>query len=127
MFKVTVKQKGDWNRTDRFLKNAQKMKVKSLLTGYGQAGVTALASATPKDSSLTASSWDFSINYKRGRYTIEWFNTNVNRGVVIAILIQYGHGTGTGGYVRPTDYINPAMKPIFEKLADELWKEVKRL
>jgi len=127
MFKVTVKQKGNWNRTDRFLKNAQRMKAQTLLRRYGQMGVTALSSATPKDSSLTASSWDFSISYKHGRYTIEWFNTNVNRGVVIAILIQYGHATGTGGYVRPTDYINPAMRPIFEKLADDLWKEVKRL
>ena len=103
------------------------MNVLSILRRYGQAGVAALSSATPIDSGLTASSWDFSVNHDRLGYTIEWFNTHENRGVVIAILIQYGHGTGTGGYVQPTDYINPAMAPIFDKLADELWKEVQRL
>ena len=124
---IRLKVKGDWRKTENFLNRAQKMNVLSILRRYGQAGVAALSSATPIDSGLTASSWDFSVNHDRLGYTIEWFNTHENRGVVIAILIQYGHGTGTGGYVQPTDYINPAMAPIFDKLADELWKEVQRL
>jgi hypothetical protein len=122
-----IKVTGDWNKTEQFLKRAQNMKLQSILQKYGNIGITALANATPKDSALTASSWDFKIiNTSRG-YSIEWLNTNENRGVNIAILIQYGHGTGTGGYVPPRDYINPAMKPIFDKIAEDMWKEVSNL
>ena len=123
----TITQKGDWKKTERYLKNAEQLRIQSILQKYGSAGVTALANATPKDSSLTASSWDFTIETTKGGYSIEWHNTNENRGVNIAILIQYGHGTGTGGYVPPRDYINPAMKPIFDKIAEDIWKEVANL
>lgn len=122
-----LKVKGDWNRTERYLKRAQNMRLQTILQKYGSIGVNALADATPKDSALTASSWDFKINTNSRGYSIEWFNTNENRGVNIAILIQYGHGTGTGGYVPPIDYINPAMKPIFDKIAEDMWKEVSNL
>ena len=122
-----LKVTGDWKKTERFLKNAQNKNVLSILQKYGSQGVTALANATPKDSALTASSWDFKINHNSRGYSLEWYNTNENRGVNIAILIQYGHGTGTGGYVPPVDYVNPAMKPIFDKIAEDIWKEVSNL
>lgn len=122
-----LKIKGDWKKTERYLKNAQNMRIQNILQKYGSIGVTALANATPKDSALTASSWDFKINTNSGGYSLEWYNTNENKGVNIAILIQYGHGTGTGGYVPPIDYINPAMKPIFDKIAEDIWKEVSNL
>lgn len=123
----TIKQKGTWKDSTEFLKRAQNLKVRSILERYGSAGVSALAMATPKDSALTASSWDFKITTTARGYSIEWYNTNVNKGANIAILIQYGHGTGTGGYVPPTDYINPVMKPIFDKIAEDMWKEVSDL
>lgn len=122
-----LKVTGDWKKTERFLKNAQQSKIQNILQKYGSIGVTALANATPKDSALTASSWDYKINSNSKGYSLEWYNTNENRGVNIAILIQYGHGTGTGGYVPPVDYINPAMKPIFDKIAEDIWKEVSNL
>ncbi len=124
---LTVKHKGDWKKTTAYLEKAQKLQVKKILDKYGSAGVSALSNATPKDSGLTAASWDFTVKTTGAGYSIEWYNTNVNNGAVIAILIQYGHGTGTGGYIPPTDYINPAMKPIFDKLAEDIWKEVSSL
>lgn len=125
MLKIT--QEGSWKATTAYLKKAENLKVQPILLKYGSAGVVALANATPKDSSLTASSWDFKIETTATGYSIEWFNTNVNQGANIAILIQYGHGTGTGGYVPPRDYINPAMKPIFDNIAKDIWKEVSNL
>jgi len=99
----------------------------SILQRYGPIGVNALANATPKDSGLTALSWDYSIEKHGSGYDLNWFNTHENNGTVIAILIQYGHGTGTGGYVPPNDFINPAMKPVFDKIAEDIWKEVSNL
>lgn len=125
MLKVNVK--GDWKRTDKYLKNAQNFRVRTLLDKYGALGVSALANATPVRTGVTAMSWQYRITLKTGGYTIEWFNTNVVNGSPIAILIQYGHGTGTGGYVQGRDYINPAMRPIFDKMAEDLWKEVSNL
>ena len=104
------------------------MRFVNALNRCGRSGVSALSDATPKDTGITASSWDYRLLSKgRGKYAIEWFNTNINKGVVIAILIQYGHGTGKGGYVQPTDYVNPAMRPVFDNLADTVWKEVTNL
>ena len=94
------------------------------LDRYGQMGVNALASATPVDTGLTAQSWKYRIVKTRGRYTIEWYNTNVHNGSNVAILIQYGHGTGTGGFVQGRDYINPATRPIFDQIADDVWRKV---
>lgn len=127
MFRIRVRQRGNWKKTIRFLTNAQKLEFMSILKRYGEMGVSALASATPKDSGLTALSWAYVINHDNRGYELQWVNTHENQGVNIAILIQYGHATGTGGYVPPRDYVNPAMRPIFDKIAEDLWKEVERL
>lgn len=124
---VTFKHKGNFERTDRLLKGAKEKKYLKVLDKYGQEGVAALAAATPTDSGLTAESWDYKIQNGNGGYKIMWTNSNVNDGVPIAIIIQYGHGTGTGGYVQGRDYINPAMRSVFDNIADKAWEEVKRL
>ena len=96
------------------------------LDKYGMTGVDALSSATPHESGLTASSWKYRVVRDKNHPRIEWYNTNVHHGAVIAVLLQYGHGTGTGGYVQGRDYINPAIRPVFDKIADDVWKEVTR-
>ena len=120
----TIRQKGNFNNIEKFLKKAQRNTFFSSLEKYGRAGVSALASATPIDSGLTADSWDFEIHRSKGSVSIRWTNSNINDGVPIAIIIQYGHGTRNGGYVQGRDYINPAIRPIFDKMANEVWKEV---
>lgn len=94
------------------------------LERFGQAGVSALQAATPKESGETASAWFYEIIQEKGSWSVVWGNNHVNDGRQIAVLIQYGHGTGTGGYVAPTDYINPALAPIFDQMAAEGWKVV---
>lgn len=116
---------GDFKNTEKFLKRASSGDFYSKLDAYGKTGVAALAKATPKESGETAQSWGYRVIRSRTNPGIEWYNTHVNDGAVIAILIQYGHGTGTGGYVQGRDYINPAMQPVFDKIADDIWKEVK--
>ena len=96
----------------------------SNLNHYAQMGVDALKSATPVDTGKTADSWYYEIHKSISGITIRWCNSNINEGVPIAVILQYGHGTGTGGYVEGTDYINPAIKPIFDEIADAVWKEV---
>lgn len=96
------------------------------LNKYGEIGVKALAANTPKDTGKTASSWSYEIVKTKNTVTINWKNDNIHDGVLIAAILQYGHGTGNGGYVRGTDYINPAMKPVFQQIADDAWKEVNR-
>lgn len=127
MSPLKITHSGSFKNTERFLKNAQRMQAQRLLSKYGERGVSALSSATPRDSGETASSWDYEIEVTRAGYNIAWFNTHVNQGVSIALLIQYGHGTGTGGYVLPNDYINPAMHGIFQTIADDIMKEVSNL
>ena len=122
MIKFT--QKGDFKKTDTFLKKILKLDYKSILSRYGQKGVEALRQNTPVDSGLTANSWDYKIVENAGSVSIYWKNTNLQDGVPIAVIIQYGHGTGTGGYVQGIDYINPALRPIFDEIAESLWKEV---
>ena len=124
---ITFKHKGDFKKTDRFLSGAKKLKIQALLKRYGVEGVAALAAGTPVASGITANSWDFSITKSKWGYTIAWSNSHENQGANIAILIQYGHGTGTGGYVLPIDYVNPAMQPIFDRMAEDIWKEVSSL
>lgn len=121
---IRFKQKGDFRHTERFLKKASERSYLNTLKKYGKAGVEALASATPKESGETAASWDYEIVPTGGGYSIFWTNSNIHKGVNIAVILQYGHGTGTGGYVKGIDYINPAILPIFERIADEAWKEV---
>lgn len=121
---IRFKQRGDFKNTEKFLKKAQKNDFFSALEKYGRMGVSALESATPVDSGLTAGSWDYEIHQSHGSVTIYWTNDNVNKGVPIAVILQYGHGTRNGGYVQGRDYINPAIQPIFDKIAEEVWKEV---
>ena len=121
---IKFKHRGNFNNTERFFKRAQKMDFFRNLEKYAQEGVAALSSATPVDSGLTAASWDYEIIRKKGSVSIYWTNSNINAGVPIAVILQYGHGTNNGGYVQGRDYINPAIRPIFDKIADNAWKEV---
>ena len=121
---ISIKSSGSFKNTAAFLDRIKKRQMFNDLARFGQIGVDALSSATPRDTGETAQSWKYRIvNTKRG-IQIEWYNTHVNKGSNIAILIQYGHGTGTGGYVQGTDYINPAIRPIFDKIAEDVWKKV---
>lgn len=124
---IRITHKGNFNKTEKFLNGAKKLQIKAILDRYGREGVNALASATPMDSGRTADSWEYTIEMGGGSYAIYWTNTNENQGVNIALILQYGHGTGTGGYVQGRDYINPAIKPIFDRIADAVWKEVTSL
>lgn len=121
---ISIESKGDFSKTKSFLKKSSKVNVDLILHKYGQIGVSALSTATPKDTGKTASSWYYTIEKNDGRYSIVWSNSNVVNGVPIAIILQYGHGTKNGGYVSGKDYINPATKKVFEKIADEVWREV---
>lgn len=124
---INFKHRGSFNRAERFFNRLRKLNYLNILDKYGQEGVKALASATPVDSGETASSWTYEITHSSNSTTISWLNTNLSENVNIAIILQYGHGTGTGGFVQGRDYINPAMRPVFDKLADEAWKEVTTL
>lgn len=110
--------------TEEFLDYLKTLHIESILNKYGVAGVNALAAATPKESGKTAASWGYEIEKDENGYTIYWTNDNINEGVNIAVILQYGHGTGTGGYVYGTDYINPSMSSIFEQIANDAWNEV---
>ena len=124
---ITFKHKGNFKHTDQFLKGAKEKRHLKVLEKYGEEGVAALAAATPIDSGLTSESWDYKIQNGSDGYKIVWTNSNINNNVPIAIILQYGHGTGTGGYVKGRDYINPAMQSVFDNIADKAWEEVKRL
>lgn len=117
---IRIVQKGDFKKTEKFLKAMSKRKYLQIFNKYGQKGVQALSSATPVDSGKTASSWDYEIHGT----SIYWTNSNINKGVNIAVILQYGHGTRNGGYVQGRDYVNPAIRPIFDSMVDEIWKEV---
>ena len=121
---LKIKQRGDFSKTKRFFNKMLGRQYLNSLEKYGQAGVDALRSATPVDSGVTADSWTFEIERTETKTSLSWLNTNRNDGVNIAIILQYGHGTGTGGYVQGLDYINPAIKPIFDQIGDAVWKEV---
>ena len=121
---ITFKSKGDFSKTTKFLKRAKNAINVSILKKYGDAGVAALASATPVDTGLTAKSWYYKIEQKDGRVTINFCNSNIQNGVPIAIILQYGHGTGTGGWVQGRDYINPVIQPIFDQIVKDAWREV---
>ena len=121
---IRITTKGDFNNTFRFLNKMSKFQINKILEKYGQMGVEALRSATPIESGKTAESWGYEIAVGKEGATIHWTNTNQNKGVYIAVILQYGHGTGTGGYVQGVDYINPAIRPVFDKIAEEAWMEV---
>lgn len=121
---ITFRHVGNFSKMDRFLARLMNREYLNILDKYGQKGVNALASATPKRTGLTAASWTYEITHNLESTTISWKNTNANKGVNIAIILQYGHGTRNGGYVAGRDYINPAIQPIFDQMAVEAWKEV---
>lgn len=120
----TITHKGNFDKTEAFLRKAKKADFYKNLEQYARIGVEALRESTPIDSGITANSWGYEIEHSKDRVSITWTNSNTNKGENIAILIQYGHGTGTGGYVHGRDYINPAMQPVFDKIMEDIWKEV---
>lgn len=124
---ISFRHKGDFSKLTRYFERVKNAVRLGTLDKYGREGVAALASATPVDSGQTASSWGYKVENTGGSATITFYNSHVNQGVPIAIILQYGHGTGTGGWVQGRDYINPAIQPIFDRLADEAWREVTRL
>jgi hypothetical protein len=124
---IKFTHKGDFSKFSNFLEKAKNVAKLGELDKYGQAGVDALSSATPVDSGKTASSWYYEIKRQNGRVSINFCNSNINEGVPIAIVIQLGHATGNGGWVEGRDYINPAIRPIFDEIANNAWKEVTRL
>lgn len=124
---ITFRQKGDFSKADKFFERLKEVAKLSDLDRYGREGVAALASATPVDTGLTASSWSYEIEHREGSTRIIFKNSNIQNGVPIAIILQYGHGTRNGGWVEGRDYINPAIQPVFDKIADDAWKEVKGL
>lgn len=124
---ITFRQKGDFSKLTSFLEKAKEAVRIGDLDKYGREGVAALSSATPVRTGLTANSWYYEIEHQNGSVSITFNNSNVNKGVPIAIILQYGHGTRNGGWVRGKDYINPAIQPIFDRIAKEAWEEVTKL
>lgn len=121
---ISIRQKGDFSKLSRYFERVREAARLGVLDKYGREGVAALASATPVKTGKTANSWTYDIERQNGSVAIVFRNTNINKGVPIAIILQTGHGTGTGGWVQGRDYINPAIQPIFDKIADSAWKEV---
>lgn len=124
---ITFRQKGDFSKLTRFLERAKESIKLGDLDKYGRDGVAALSSATPIDTGKTAGSWYYKIENKNGSASINFYNSNIQNGVPIAIILQYGHGTRNGGWVQGRDYINPAIQPIFDKIANDAWREVTKL
>ncbi len=124
---ISFTQKGSFKNTERYLSRLKEAQLLSILNKYGSIGVNALSNATPVESGETAASWFYSIHQRPGYYSIRWHNSHEHKGAPIAVMLQYGHGTGTGGYVQGRDYINPAVKPIFEQMANDAWREVTRI
>lgn len=125
---ITVKVTGDWKRTNNFLNNVKSaLYPDKLIKRYAKEGLKALQEATPKDTGKTAASWVYSIKKLKNGYSIEYNNTNEVDGKNVAILLEYGHGTKDGGYVKGLKYIDPAIKPVFDKLANDAWEEIRKL
>lgn len=122
---ISFTTRGDYLKTESWLRGLKKVDVRSVLESAGRDGVAALAAGTPVDSGLAASSWDYAVTSTHTGMGVTWTNNDVENGFPVAIALQYGYGTGTGGYVAGRDYINPAMKPIFDSIADRIWKAVK--
>lgn len=121
---VTFTSTGSFDNFEKSIKKMKDANVRSALEAEGERGKRALAAATPRDSGVSASSWGYKIDQNRGGLSIIWTNSNVKGGVPLVVMLQYGHGTGTGGYVQGRDFINPAMKPVFDRIADNVWKAV---
>lgn len=123
---ISFKSSGSTKNLEAFLKKNKKININSVLNKYGKEGVRALAAATPSESGLAANSWSYEINASHTGFSLTWINHDIESGFPVAIMLQYGYSTGTGGYVTGRDYINPAMRPIFDRIADNVWKEVTR-
>lgn len=123
---VKFRSSGDFDKSMRFLEKMYQKKYLNQLDYWGELGAQALSSATPIDSGTTAASWNYEIVEESGKTTLHWTNSNINKNVNIAVILQYGHGTNHGGYVVGRDYINPALRPIFDKIAEDAWLEVVR-
>lgn len=121
---ISFRHSGSFDNTEKMLKSMKTKDARAILDKYGRRGVDALSQNTPVESGKTAASWDYEVHSSRKRHEIVWTNSNLNDGVSVAILLQYGHATRNGGYVYGVDYINPALAKIFEQMADEVWKEV---
>lgn len=124
---ISFRQKGDFSKLTKYLEKVKEGFDVGILDKYGQAGVRALASATPVDTGLTANSWYYKIEKSKGSVSIAFYNSNIQNGVPIAVILQYGHGTKNGGWVQGRDYINPAIRPIFDAIVEDAWKEVTKI
>ena len=124
---ISLRQKGDFGKVTGYLEKVKEKARIGILDKYGREGVAALASATPVDTGLTAKSWFYKIKHDNGSATITFHNSNIQNGVPIAIILHYGHGTGNGGWVQGRNYIDSAIQPVFERLANEAWREVTKL
>lgn len=123
---ITIESQGEWKLTRNWFDRMTKLDLALIMNQFGKEGVSALAAATPSRSGLTSKSWNYEVTRKGNNWKITWTNSNINKGANIAVLIQYGHGTRNGGYVVGRDYINPAIRPVFDKIAKQAWKEVTR-
>lgn len=124
---IRFRHKGDFSKATKYFERLKETARLEILDKYAREGVAALASATPVDTGRTANSWSYKIENQNGVASISFCNSNINKGVNIAIILQYGHGTGTGGWVEGRDYINPAIQPVFDRIVDEAWKEVVKI
>lgn len=124
---ITITSRGDFRKANSYLEKLREVVRMGTLNKYGRVGVEALSAATPRDTGETAKSWSYKISHDDRGAVITWYNDHVNDGVNIALILQYGHGTGTGGFVEGIDYVNPAMTPVFDEIADKAWKEVTSL
>ena len=124
---IRITSQGDYRKATRYLEKLKETARIGILDKYGKKGVEALAADTPKDTGYTSSCWEYEIIQRKGGVSLQFYNTNVVDGCPIAIILQYGHGTRNGGYVEGRDYVNPAIRPVFDEMAEELWKEVRSL
>lgn len=122
---IEITSSGSTKNTENFLKAMEKFDVRNILTGLAQQGVEALSAATPVRTGLAAGSWGYTVEKTKGGWAVTWTNTDIESGFPVAVMIQYGYGTGTGGYVEGIDYINPALRPVFDRISEQIWKAVK--
>ena len=121
---ISATDSGSFTKTMKFLELMQSNRIFNVLEHYGREGVDILRRATPRETGETGESWEYKVVHQNGRHILSWGNTHVEDGVNIAVIIQYGHGTGTGGYVEGIDYINPALRPLFQRILDDIWRQV---
>lgn len=121
---ISAESRGSFKNTEAFLQKMSHLNIRSILEANAQAGVDALKHATPEETGRAAESWGYKVESKGGRHSIIWTNSDTEDGFPVAIMLQFGYGTGTGGYVQGRDYINPAMRPVFDRISDQVWKAV---